>query len=272
MRKKIVDTWWADKFIEALESFTEYNRLGRGRAYFHKGSVFSLNISTNNVRAKVEGHYLPSYNVKINFEKFTEKVWGKIIEHLCSLPVYLALLLNEKMPKDIDEELKKINISLFPEGSKEIDTYCNCPDWENPCKHVSAVYYNLASMFDKDPFLLFELRGMKKQELINQLKIKSRIDLSIFDNKRKRKINLPWYLNDNLFNLGKKEQLPKNITLQKWYKNKKQVSHFSYDKPHITALPLKIIGKPLIRDGYKYVEKNILLYKEVSKYLRGGRL
>jgi hypothetical protein len=37
-------------------------------------------------------------------------------------------------------------------------------------------------------------------------------------------------------------------------------------------IPLKVIGNPLIRDGDKYIEKNILLYKEVRKYLRGGRI
>ncbi len=41
----------------------------------------------------------------------------------------------------------------------------SCPDWSNPCKHVAAVYYLLGEEFDRDPFLIFKLRGIRREEL-----------------------------------------------------------------------------------------------------------
>src|SRR5207244_3894034 len=41
--------------------------------------------------------------------------------------------------------------------------------WSNPCKHVAAVYYLLGEEFDRDPFLLFRLRGLGRDELLQRL-------------------------------------------------------------------------------------------------------
>src|SRR5205085_1140460 len=47
----------------------------------------------------------------------------------------------------------------------DLTTECSCPDWSNPCKHIAAVYYLLGEEFDRDPFLLFKLRGLSREEL-----------------------------------------------------------------------------------------------------------
>lgn len=75
------------------------------------------------------------------------------------------------MPRDIEEVFKKASVSLFPERVK---TSCSCPDWSNPCKHIAAVYYLLGEEFDRDPFLIFKLRGLDQKELIRRLKERGR--------------------------------------------------------------------------------------------------
>jgi uncharacterized Zn finger protein len=49
-------------------------------------------------------------------------------------------------------------------------TACSCPDWANPCKHVAATHYVLGEAFDRDPFLLFELRGRSKAQVLEALR------------------------------------------------------------------------------------------------------
>ena len=60
-------------------------------------------------------------------------------------------------------------LSLFPAKLRDLKTDCSCPDWSNPCKHIAAVYYLLGEEFDRDPFLIFRLRGMSREELIELL-------------------------------------------------------------------------------------------------------
>ncbi len=58
---------------------------------------------------------------------------------------------------------------FFPRRGADLKTDCSCPDWSNPCKHIAAVYYLLAEEFDRDPFLLFRLRGMTREELLARI-------------------------------------------------------------------------------------------------------
>ena len=52
---------------------------------------------------------------------------------------------------------------------RDLETDCSCPDVANPCKHIAAVYYLLGEEFDRDPFLIFRLRGMTREELLRVL-------------------------------------------------------------------------------------------------------
>ena len=56
---------------------------------------------------------------------------------------------------------------LFPKP-KEIKMRCSCPDYAGMCKHVAAVMYGVGNRLDTSPELLFVLRGVDHQELIEQ--------------------------------------------------------------------------------------------------------
>ncbi len=73
------------------------------------------------------------------------------------------------MPQDIETVFRDAGLSIFPEKLADLKTECSCPDWSNPCKHIAAVYYLLGEEFDRDPFLIFKLRGMDRDELIGLL-------------------------------------------------------------------------------------------------------
>jgi uncharacterized Zn finger protein len=73
------------------------------------------------------------------------------------------------MPDDIEDAFREAGLSLFPGSGGDLETDCSCPDWSNPCKHIAAVYYLLGEEFDRDPFLIFTLRGMGRDELLEML-------------------------------------------------------------------------------------------------------
>jgi uncharacterized Zn finger protein len=61
-------------------------------------------------------------------------------------------------------------VSLFPKQRADLETSCSCPDWGDPCKHVAATHYVLGEALDRDPFLLFELRGRTKDQVLDALR------------------------------------------------------------------------------------------------------
>jgi uncharacterized Zn finger protein len=54
---------------------------------------------------------------------------------------------------------------LFP-GPKEIKLSCSCPDWADMCKHVAATLYGVGARLDKQPELLFALRGVDAKDMV----------------------------------------------------------------------------------------------------------
>ncbi|MGH7861828.1 MAG: SWIM zinc finger family protein [Candidatus Dormibacteraceae bacterium] len=69
------------------------------------------------------------------------------------------------MPDTIEDAFSGRGVSLLPGGKRDFTTTCSCPDWGDPCKHVAGLCYLLASELDRDPFLLFELRGLSREQL-----------------------------------------------------------------------------------------------------------
>lgn len=107
--------------------------------------------------------------MKIEVDTLTGKQWDKVVEALSGQALFTAKLLAGEMPTDIEEMFAKTKVSLFPQHQEDLMTDCSCPDWSNPCKHVAAVYYLLGEEFDRDPFLLFRLRGLGRDELLQRL-------------------------------------------------------------------------------------------------------
>ncbi len=164
-------SWWARRWIEVLESFRIGARLQRGRAYARSGQALSIEIEKGIVRASVQGSRIRPYDVTIEMKELATAQWKKVEKTLAARPIYAAKLLAGEMPQDIEEAFKQAGIPLFPETYRDLKTECSCPDWSNPCKHIAAVYYLLGEEFDRDPFLIFKLRGRTREELVGDMRI-----------------------------------------------------------------------------------------------------
>ncbi len=168
-RGTFVKNWWAKRWIEVLESFRIGARLDRGRSYARKGQVLSIVIDKGIVTAQVQGSRSKPYTIQIKVKELKTSEWKQLIESIAQQPIFMAKLLSGVMPDDIEYCFHDLGLSLFPSKSIDLVTQCNCPDWSNPCKHIAAVFYLLGEEFDRDPFLIFKLRGLGRDELCSRL-------------------------------------------------------------------------------------------------------
>lgn len=163
------ESWWAKRWIQVLESFHIGARLGRGRSYARRGQVLSIDIEKGKVSAKVQGSRTQPYHVTMKVKVLGMTEWKKLATVLSRQAIFAAKLLAGEMPERIEEAFHESDLSLFPDKRTDLKTDCSCPDWSNPCKHIAAVFYLLGEEFDRDPFLIFKLRGMERDELIGLL-------------------------------------------------------------------------------------------------------
>lgn len=162
--------WWAQRWVDVLESFGWRRRLERARNYAREGKVLKLEFQGPQVIAKVQGTAPEPYDVSLSLDPFTEEQWGYVVEEMSQRAIFAAKLLAGEMPQNIEEAFTASGLSLFPLSKFDIHSRCSCPDPVNPCKHIGAVYYLLGDHFSQDPFILFQLRGQTKDEIVAALR------------------------------------------------------------------------------------------------------
>lgn len=170
--KKAGTTWWGQRWIEALENVLrgDSGRLARGRTYARAGRTHDLVVKGGKVTAKVTGSRATPYKITVELTQLGEAAWKKAIAAMARKAQFSAELLAGQMPQQIDEAFVEAGVSLFPKQRADLTTSCSCPDWGDPCKHVAATHYVLGEALDRDPFLLFELRGRTKDQVLEALR------------------------------------------------------------------------------------------------------
>ncbi len=164
------DAWWVHQWVDLLNSYRFKKRLERGRNYARQGHILSLEFKNSKVHAKVQGTASEPYQLSIWIERFTDEDWGFVIDTLGKQALYSAQLLAGEMPDDIERVFTSNGLSLFPFTLSDVNSKCSCPDPKNPCKHIAAVYYQLGDFFREDPFVLFQLRGRTKEQILEALR------------------------------------------------------------------------------------------------------
>ncbi|MEB3220650.1 MAG: SWIM zinc finger family protein [Candidatus Sericytochromatia bacterium] len=164
------ENWWADRWLSMLYRFGWKGRLANGRMYADTGRVSEFRVETGRVRAAVQGSRTQPYEVTVQIQPLPDADWDLVVDILSCQALFTAQLLAGEMPRDIEEVFEAAYAPLFPRRKDDIKAHCTCPDWANPCKHIAAVYFVLADTFDKDPFLLFHLRGRDRDALIGMLR------------------------------------------------------------------------------------------------------
>ena len=162
--RKIAKTFWGEAWCDHLESFSDYeNRLPRGRTYVRNGSVCHLAMAKGKIEAKVAGSEL--YNLRIGIKTLPGKKWAAVKRRCAGQIGSLLELLQGNLSDHVMEVVTDRTEGLFPQPG-EISLRCDCPDWAVMCKHVAAVLYGVGARLDERPELLFTLRGVNHEELI----------------------------------------------------------------------------------------------------------
>ncbi|GAB3987885.1 DEAD/DEAH box helicase [Spirosoma daeguense] len=165
-------TWWGQEWLKALTSIDMANRLPRGKTYANQGAVHSLTINQNQISASVKGNAPRPYKTKLSVPLLTDQEKEWLLTEIRENPATLAQLLNRQLPPELTEFMNRRGIQLFPRSFRDLSMGCSCPDEAVPCKHLAAVIYIIANEIDRNPFLVFQVKGL---DILGELQ-KSQLD------------------------------------------------------------------------------------------------
>ena len=158
-------TFWGRAWCGHLEGFSDFeNRLPRGRTYVRGRAVCHLEIAEGEVRAFVIGREL--YEVSIEVDPLRASLWRALKRRCAGRIGSLLELLQGRLSDRVMAEVSDPERGLFPRP-EQIRLACTCPDWAVMCKHVAAALYGVGARLDEQPELLFVLRGVDHEELID---------------------------------------------------------------------------------------------------------
>ena len=163
-------TWWARRWLEVLERMGLGARLGRGKHYAVSGQVTGMRFEGPHVEAQVVGTRPDPYRVTIDFRVPEGAAREAIVSRIKGEPMIAARLIADDMPTEVEQAFRDCGIDFFPGGKLapgvyDMTTACSCPDYANPCKHVSAVLLILGEEIARRPMTLLELRGIGEEDL-----------------------------------------------------------------------------------------------------------
>ena len=161
--------WWVQHWMELIHAYRFKKRLERAWDYARSGNVTSIRFEGRRVHARVQGSGEEPYKVKLWLDVLNDEDWGYVLDALTQKARWSAQLLAGVMPEDIERAFAASGKRLFPFKLQEVRSECTCPDKVNPCKHVSAVFYLMGDRFSEDPFVLFQLRGRTRAQLLSDL-------------------------------------------------------------------------------------------------------
>ena len=154
------NTWWGQQWLRALTQIDYDNRLPRGRSYARGGAVTELKNTARGVQAYVRGSRRSPYRVELSLMPFTAEERRRVIRTVAANPFFLVQLMSRQLPEKLNEALVRDGVNVFPRSVSDLSAACSCPDYAMPCKHIAAVVFLVANEIDRDPFRVFELRGM----------------------------------------------------------------------------------------------------------------
>jgi uncharacterized Zn finger protein len=165
--RRIAESWWGRAWVSVLEGYADFsNRMPRGRSYLRNGAVRDILISEGHIEARVQGRMKRPYRIIIDISPLPGDKISEISARCSGRIESLDALVTGNIPSDI-AELFVSKGGLFP-TPEEIYFDCSCPDSAYMCKHVAAVLYGIAVMFDREPLLFFRLRGINVDTLVRK--------------------------------------------------------------------------------------------------------
>jgi len=162
-------SWWALRWSQSVHGIQVGKRLDHGRSYARQGRVIELELEKGAAHSLVQGSRDAPYRVRMHFAQLTPLEWKKVVNGLGQHPEIGRGLFRGEVHRAVEAVFAELGLALLPGGPGDLKAACSCPDQANPCKHVAAVYYAVGEEIGRDPFLMFRLRGLDRNELLEAL-------------------------------------------------------------------------------------------------------
>jgi uncharacterized Zn finger protein len=176
--------WWSEQWLTLLYEIdpTYAPSAGRSRGGSRRSRVQRLSVQPGLIQGQVRDRESGPCTVVIETDQLHHEQWQAVIDGLAGQAIFAAQLLAGDLPVEIEEVFARAGVSLLPAGRDDLHVLCHCcgvaeqpteADGGDPipvCAHVEAVFQQMSNMLADDPWLLFQLRGRERPQILQALR------------------------------------------------------------------------------------------------------
>lgn len=161
-------TWWGKAWVRAVDeaAYAEAD-LAAARSLARGGHVGQISTEPGGFVASVEDQR-GLWTVAGSVPVLDDAALTALVETVAAESGRIAALLAGELPHGLVEHAEEAGVELLPYGG-ELGSTCTCDFWADPCVHALAVLHQLAWLIEADPFVLLQLRGLGRDDLLARL-------------------------------------------------------------------------------------------------------
>ena len=168
MSHKSSNTWWSGRFLRSLERLGLVSPSRQARDVVQAVRVLSLAVGPGWVESRVQ--IGQEFVCRMEFAPLTDLEWEESFERLAFSDLSAAALLTTgRLPPQIEDFFIPSGRLLLPQSAEDLEFSCSCRAPAGLCQHLTATVYQFAERLDRDPWLLFLIRGRSSEEVMEAL-------------------------------------------------------------------------------------------------------
>jgi len=172
--ERAAESWAGQRWLRLMEAGASHKVQVEGLEYAKLGQTRSIKIEPGTVNVLVQGRMPRAYRVTIELGSFDRPNWDKIIQEMAGQARYSAKLLSGELPTTIEELFAPLGLQLFPVQAADLKVSCNCDEPREEgstwCKHSVCAAMVVADQLAQDPWIIFSIRGIQREDLVDQLR------------------------------------------------------------------------------------------------------
>ncbi len=164
-------TWWTAAWTAVLEEAgpSATRAIQRGQALVRRGAVEDLDLSPGAVTGRVRENRGDLARVELGWPLPDEGAWRSVVDRLAGEVRFSAALLDGLLPDGLDALMDELGLRVIPRLG-DLQMRCSCRERNPICRHIAAVHASAGAMIERDPFLLFRLRGRSRDDLLSAVR------------------------------------------------------------------------------------------------------
>lgn len=162
--------WAGARWMRLVETIAEGEPLREGLELNRAGKVREVAFARGEASGVVQERPGVARQTTLRVATLDHPSWERAARAMADQAMYAARLLAGELPPTIEDLLGPLGLHLFPTEPSEITPKCNCARREGWCRHACALAAAVGQRLEREPFAIFELRGISSADLLDHLR------------------------------------------------------------------------------------------------------